>query len=686
MKKLKSLLQSKIFIIISLFCLICYVFYNLKIVKYTSIWSEESSSIEGVIIDYKIDGDKLSLMLKNKEKIMVNYYFKTEKEKNDYCLELGDTIKIDGTLQRPLKNTIPNTFNYQKYLYGKKIYWVMNATKMEITKKSTSILYIIKNKLVRRVNAFKKPDYFYAFILGKNSYIDSNVYKVYQANGITHLFAVSGMHISFLIMIFDNILKKIGIKNKGIIIVFLIFYMFLIGFSASVVRASLFYIVLYFNKKSKLNINNLLVVYYLFFSLILLNPFYIEDLGFLYSFLTSFSLIIYSNKITGNYFKKLLKTSFIAFLASAPVTLMNFYEINLLTVFNNLIIVPFVSLILFPFTLLTFVFSFLEPALNLGFLVLEKLNFILNTLAINLVVPKGNLLFVIIYYFIFYCYYKYGYKMLYLLIAFIIWQKIVPLLDNSYHIYYLDVGQGDASFIVSPYQKDTIMIDTGGKIEYSKEDWQKKNANSDLADTLVQFFKSLGITKIDLLIVTHGDTDHIGYSKKLAEKLKFKSIMLNNNRLNQEEYKLSKKIDKHIKNNYLGKKIVIKNLNLRTSDDENESSLVLLVTFLNKNWLFMGDAPKSIEKIVEKKLPKVDVIKVGHHGSKTSTDNDFIKAIKPKYAIISAGRNNRYNHPAKETLKVLNANKIKVYNTQEKGTIHMIIKKTNEKFIFYEPL
>ena len=202
----------------------------------------------------------------------------------------------------------------------------------------------------------------------------------------------------------------------------------------------------------------------------------------------------------------------------------------------------------------------------------------------------------------------------------------------------------------------------------------------------MQFFKSLGITKIDLLIVTHGDTDHIGYSKKLVEKLKFKSIMLNNNRLNQEEYKLSKKIDKHIKNNYLGKKIVIKNLNLRTSDDENESSLVLLVTFLNKNWLFMGDAPKSIEKIVEKKLPKVDVIKVGHHGSKTSTDNDFIKAIKPKYAIISAGRNNRYNHPAKETLKVLNANKIKVYNTQEKGTIHMIIKKTNEKFIFYEPL
>ena len=85
----------------------------------------------------------------------------------------------------------------------------------------------------------------------------------------------------------------------------------------------------------------------------------------------------------------------------------------------------------------------------------------------------------IIYYFIFYCYYKYGFKMLYLLIAFIIWQKIVPLLDNSYHIYYLDVGQGDASFIVSPYQKDTIMIDTGGKIEYSKEDWQKKNANYD---------------------------------------------------------------------------------------------------------------------------------------------------------------------------------------------------------------
>jgi len=134
-------------LIISLLFLILYVIFLTKIITYSSVYNEQDNDFTGTIIDYKIDGDKFSFILKSKEKLQVSYYFKNLEEKKDFLskIKLGQTLKVIGKLAEPNRNTIPNTFNYQEYLYGKKIYWIVNAEKIIIDNESASFLYKTKN-------------------------------------------------------------------------------------------------------------------------------------------------------------------------------------------------------------------------------------------------------------------------------------------------------------------------------------------------------------------------------------------------------------------------------------------------------------------------------------------------------------------------------------------------------------
>ena len=176
------------------------------------------------------------------------------------------------------------------------------------------------------------------------------------------------------------------------------------------------YIFLLINKKIGLNLNTLIVLYLVLFILLLINPFYVFDLGFIYSFMTAFGLIIFNKKIQGGYIKKIMLVSTIAFMFSLPITLYNFYEFNLLTILNNIIIVPFVSIGLFPLALITFIFPFLDILLVYGIKILEFINSTLNVFSINIIVAKINIVFIFIYYIGVYLIYKKGYRYIGLLV------------------------------------------------------------------------------------------------------------------------------------------------------------------------------------------------------------------------------------------------------------------------------
>lgn len=691
MPRLKIVLQSKQFILLSLIFIIFYLLITTKVIKYESIYPVNTNSITGIVKSFNFDGNKLSLIISGKEDLKGTYYFKNEKELNNIkdTIKLGSSITVNGNLVQPSKNTIPNTFNYKEYLYNKHIYWTVNIKSIKLNNDNISFIYRIKNAFITRLNKFTSNEYLYAFILGDKNYIDSDTYEKFSNNGVTHLFAVSGMHVSFLVLAIEFFLNKFKVNSKitsSLIISFLIFYMFLIGFTASVVRASLLYILLLINKKLNINIKGIFVLYILFLFLLIINPFYIYDLGFIYSFLTTFGLMLFSKKISGNYLTKLLKVSFIAFIFSLPVTLYNFYEFNLLTVLNNLVMVPFVSIILFPLAVITFIIPLLEPILSICVNILEFLNSFLDIISINLVVGKINIIFIIIYYFIVYLIYKHTFKFSLLFIIFIFIYKLIPFLDNNSYVYYLDVGQGDSTFIITENRKDIIMIDTGGKIDLKKDEWMKTNHNYNLADNITSFIKSLGISKLHLLIITHGDMDHLGYAKDISEDLKINNLMLNNNSYNKKELELKNVIPSLIKNNYHGYNLDITNLNELKTKDENDSSLVLNISLKKHNLLIMGDAPKEVESnILNKYKLKIDILKLGHHGSKTSSDYTFLKTIRPKLSIISAGRNNRYNHPSIETIENLNNLNLKYLSTKEVGTIFLKFSKNAEKIKIYEP-
>ena len=656
-----------------------------KWITYESKITEDTTTLTGNILSYTIDGNKLSMQVKAEEKVQVTYYINSLEEKN-YLKEnilIGSKVVLEGSVSSPYQNTIPNTFNYAKYLYNNKIYRVFNASKIVLSDK-TDLLSNIKTSFMHKIEEIGDSSaYLYALILGEVDYIDNDVYKEYQTNGTTHLFAVSGMHISALALFLQAIFKKLKIKEhigEMLIVLFLFFYMFLVGFTPSVLRGGLLYIFLLLNRKSNLKLNTINALYLLFLLLIIINPFYIYNLGFIYSFLTSFGLILFSKKITGNYLVKLIKISAIAFLFSFPVTIYNFYEINLLTILNNVIIVPLVTIILFPLTLITFIIPFIEPILKIGIQVLEWTSNFLNLFEINLVVPKINFIFIIIYYFFVYMIYKNHLKYFAFMFFLVITYKLLPYLNFNSYVYFLDVGQGDSTLIIGENLKYAIMIDTGGKITYETEEWETRNKVYDGSSNIIIFLKSNGITKLDLLIATHGDMDHIGYANKIMEEIKVKNVWINKNQINELESQIISKVDTNDFN-----KFEIINLNNQIKEDENDSSLVLYFKINHLSFLIMGDAGIEVEKeiIKEYNLKNIQVLKVGHHGSKTSTSLEFIEEIKPTYSIISVGKNNRYGHPNKEVLDNL-ANS-KIYRTDEDGTIMFQIKKDKFKIKTYSP-
>lgn len=439
MLRLKTILQYNYIYI--LFLLLAIFLSFIRVSFDNSKYDINETKVEGTLINYKIDGDKFSFEIKGKEKLKCTYYIKTEEEKYRLSnLDLGITISLEGSLTESNENTIPNTFNYKKYLRQNNIFYCFNVQNFKVINKDTSIFYSIKNKIRNRIKNYKSKDYLSSFILGDKQYMSDEIKSDYQSLGVSHIFAISGMHISLLSTIILVILKKLRLKENIayiIVIIFLLFYMFLTSFQASILRSVGLFILLYINKRFCLDIKVVNVLLLDVTILLLISPTILFNVGFQYSSIVSLSLINYSHLIKGNYVLKCLKVSLIAFLFSLPITLINNFEFNLLTVINNLVIVPFVSFILYPLSVLSFFISSLDNILCFFTSLLEYiLTYLLN---LNIIIPKINIIVIIVYYVLLILFFK-SYKKIFLLgiVLLLTIVKIIPILDPSYNIFFLD--------------------------------------------------------------------------------------------------------------------------------------------------------------------------------------------------------------------------------------------------------
>ena len=652
----------------------CYIYINFNICN--SKYSLESNDFSGIVKKIVNKENSVDIYL---DDLLVKVY-----NELDFEIREGMKIKVYGECEYPEINQNKNLFNYRNYLKSKNINYIVRAKSIIIVDDDISLFYKIKNKIRDIINESDNKEYLFAFILGDSTYLDDSIRKRYQFIGVSHLFAVSGMHISFLTSFINKLLNKLQLSEIYIFLItgiFLLIYTFLTSFSPSIMRASILYCLCLIKKKLNLKISTRYLVMLLFSIFLLINPYYIYNVGFLFSYIITYFLIM-NGKLINSYKKyatKILITSIISFFASIPLLINNYFSINLLTPFFNVIFIPLVSFIIFPFAFLSLIIPFFSQFFLNFIKIMELIAILLSEIKIfNITLSHISINIIIFYYiviiFVINKIYIKEYKYILFLFALLFFHHNIKYFDSYFTVNFINIGQGDSILMTLPYNKGNILIDSGGNRNYNLSE-----------NVLIPFFKSVGITKLDYIIITHGDFDHMGEAINLVNNFKVEKVIFNCGPHNDLEKELIKVLDKKRIKYYS----CIKELNIdknklyflqtKEYDNENDNSNVIYTELDGYKFMFMGDASTTSEKEILNKynLPDIDVLKVGHHGSKTSSSKSFINEINPKYSVISVGKNNRYGHPNKEVLEKLEDSKI--YRTDQNGSIMFKIKNNKLK-------
>lgn len=688
MLRFRKILLSKYLYYFLLLVSFCYVGISLCFPP-VSRYEEGIHRVQAQIEKIQYDGNQVTLYVFGKERLQLQYYFDTEVEKNNFqkMYRLGDRIEFTGEWNKPRNSTVPGSFDYKKDLLSKGIHYLVKVEKIQKVSKNHNLLLMFKQRLILLFQNRKLVSYDQTFILGDSSKLEQKVKESFQTNGISHLFAISGMHISFLGGGLLKIMERFGIKEKPryiMVISFLFFFLFLTGGSASVQRATIFFFLSAINRIYYFHIEPIHLFLVTLTIVLLRNPFLVYQVGFQFSFTITFFLLLYQKVLTSSSkVKSLVQVSLLSTLVSLPISIFHFYQINFLGVLYNLFYVPFVSMILFPLVLVSAFLPFLEPLAYLGVLFLENSSLFLASIDLGILTfAKPSLFFILLYYSCIVLFAKFSchrkrFVLFLTLVLFLQW--VQPFISIDTYFMMLDVGQGDSIFLKSGQK--TMLIDTGGKMSYDFADWQRKEHTSSIAKSkLLPYFSSLGIHHLNFLVLTHGDQDHLGEALELIENIKIDRVILNDGEKNRNEQKLIARLEQRgipyeialEGATYQVGAFFLQSLN-RDLKEENDSSIVFLGTVFDKTFLLTGDASMKTEKSILSayKLPSVDILKLGHHGSKTSTSEELLTALQPSIALISAGRENKFGHPNQEVLDRLQKYEVPYFLTAREGSIQI---------------
>ncbi|WP_458412435.1 DNA internalization-related competence protein ComEC/Rec2 [Schinkia sp. CFF1] len=668
-----------------------------------------------------IDGDRLSFtfQLHTKEKVNLSYIIKTSEEK-DWLqqLQVGMSCKLSGKLETPNPARNFYGFNYQQFLHYKRIHWIFTPDSFRPLdcQSSSSMKFLLQKWRASELTYIKEhfPEnsigFVQALIFGDRQEISPTIEEDFQQFGLVHLLAISGSHVVLMVAVIFYIFVRLGLTREKaflLLIVLLPFYMVLAGGSPSVVRACLAALLVLGAMQFKLRFHPLDALSFVFLLMILVEPYYITDIGFQLSFLVSFSLIVSAYtimKIYESYWQQLFIVTMIAQISSLPLVLLYNFEISLVSLPLNLIFVPLVSIIILPVsivslfilyvskTLAIIPLSILSTIIDFSIKILD-LTKNLSTFALAFGKPEEWLLLVyyvvIIYFFISWEKHKRMLKAkraLLLLLLVFVYHWFSPYISNEGKVTMIDVGQGDSILIELPFRKAVYLIDTGGIVNFSeKKEWQQRKKKFEVGeDIITPLLKAKGIRSIDKLILTHGDLDHIGGTEAVLNHFNVKEIITNNKKnessKSKEEIQLYRLMDE--------KNIPIKEVKtgdfwkngdftfyilgpIGNEDSQNNQSIVLYTTLGGKRWLFTGDLEKEGESQLLRRFPNLqtDFIKIGHHGSNTSTSTAFLEQLNPKLALISVGKNNRFGHPHPEVIGTLHDHQIGILRTDKNGAI-----------------
>jgi len=718
---IKLILKINIILIIMISSFISNLIIKFQENKYQTLFKDKQElEVIAIVVSNKKEKDYYN---RYKIKTISNEYLYINVDKKQK-LEYGDKVLLKGEFQEPQTARNYKGFNYKEYLKTLKIYGTVNVSTIKLLDKNcANKLMQISNSLFLKIKENIEKTYsqnissiVLGVMLGYTEDIDENIKEDFSTSNISHVLAVSGMHISYIIFLITKSTQKIlGKKKSKIIASFvLLAYMFITGFSVSVVRASIMGILtcmsfIVYRKSDTLN--NIAIS-----ALITLinNPYSINGVSFALTYGGTLGIIYFQpivNKIIKNVkirnrkwkyvflkiqrkYEKILDiiaVSISAQIIIAPIMVMNFNTIGIGFLLTNLLLSCVIGIIVmggFVQILVSFAsitagvaFAKLIEIPTYGLLLISKIdlgNFeavtpdfyqiILYYLAICIL----RYLYIVFHlkycnstqervkntiYLIKYKLRPYFSKIIITLIFIVVLFMIVSFVPHNLNIYFIDVGQGESTLIVTPKHK-TILIDGGG------------NSNYDVGkNILIPYLLDRKITTLDYVIISHFDEDHVGGILPVLEELKVKQVIINKQVEDSENYQKFLTIvkEKKIKIIQVEKGNVIfieKDLyfdiiwpskNQILENALNNNSIVCKLNYKDFSMLFTGDieniAEQKILENVNNNLLNADVLKVAHHGSKTSSINEFIEKVKPKIALIGVGKNNKFGHPNNEVVK-----------------------------------
>ncbi|CCY99924.1 dNA internalization-related competence protein ComEC/Rec2 [Clostridium sp. CAG:793] len=617
-------------------------------------------------------------------------------------LEYGSIIKINAQYTEATRDRNYGGFNYKTYLRTKKIYGIFNVENVEIVKNGSDNIIIklrkyIKSKLREKLKK-ENSELAISLIVGDRSHISSEVEDNFKKANLMHMLAISGAHFSYVILIATFISNRLQHKRLGqlIQIIAIIFFMNLTGNTASVVRAGIMSILLIGSsicKRQNDSLNNIAISAII---QIINNPYIIFDSGFMLSYLGVLGIILFYKKISEHIHFKSIALTISANIFIIPIMIYNFHTISGSFIISNIcaswllgiiIILEFISLCI-PIKLLYMI-------LDLLIMMLRKIAEICANIPFaQMYVPRYAIFFVIVIYILIFCRKlkcrKYVYSFLTIGVSILLIVNFTDVYQDRMRINFIDVGQGDSCLI--RYKGTNIMIDSGGSLSKNKD-----GKSYDIGENVLNnYLLNRGITRLDYIMASHFDEDHSQGFVFLLKNMKVKNVIISEQYKTSSIYEQFKQICKkqNIQIIYVksGDEIRIKDLafkilhpkskeNQISENPLNNNAIVCMVKYKNRRILFTGDIEKVAENEMVKEYTnglKADILKVGHHGSKTSTTKEFLDLINPSVALIGVGQNNKFGHPNEDVIKRLEEKNIQIYRTDEMGEISVIIDKNGK--------
>ncbi len=676
---------------------------------------------------------KVEKIDENKKYQNTNLQLNVKKEKEN--LSYGDKIIVKGNFEEASTARNEGGFNYKQYLKTKKIYGIVTVDKKDVkvvNKNNTNIIELLANKVRNSMKGKIEQNITDAtsgllsgMLIGDKSNLPKEIQEDFRNSSLSHILAISGMHVSYVMLGITFLISKMKFSkkmSKMITIVILLFFIILTGKTASVERACFMSVYAILASLLHKMANVLASISISILIILIINPYSILDIGLQLSYGGTLGIVLIypilkkckkskKEKAKENKFQKLIqkikekildiiRLTVSANLVIFPIILYQYNTMSFTFIISNLLISSIIGIII--------ILGFMSVFASYIFMPLAKVMFFLTQILLNILAQTAHLcaklpfskvyfptpkIYVILIYYLFLIYIilakrniisvkKISKKIFIIFIIIVIISNlIVKVIPKEFTISFIDVGQGDSMLISTPKGK-RILVDGGGT---------RDSENFDVGrQTLIPYLLNKGITKLDYIVISHFDSDHATGVAQILGKIDVSSIILTRQLEENDIYRhiLSIAKEKKIKLIYVKEGDVLKIGGIKISiihpenklminNPMNNNSIVCKVEYNSFSMLLTGDIEMEAEELILRKNInlKADVLKVAHHGSKTSTTGEFLKAINPKVALIGVGKNNNFGHPSNEVIQRLKENGTRIYRTDENGEISITVNK-----------